>query len=70
MSFRKISVAEARAAKPLRIRIVTARRGDSAASLSARMSYAEHREERFRVLNGLDSGEGVVAGARYKIVSE
>ncbi len=70
MSFRKISVAEARAAKPLRIRIVTARRGDSAASLSTRMSYAEHREERFRVLNGLDSGDSVVAGARYKIVSE
>lgn len=70
MSFRKISAAEAKAAKPLRIRIVTARRGDSAASLSSRMSYADYREDRFRVLNGLEAGDSVAAGARYKIVSE
>lgn len=70
MSFRKISAAEADAVKPLRIRIVTARKGDSVASLARRMSYNRHQVERFRVLNGLSVNDGVVEGARYKIVSE
>lgn len=70
MSFRKISAAEAKAVKPLRLRIVTARQGDTVASLARRMIYSDHQAERFRVLNGLSASEGVVAGARYKIISE
>lgn len=70
MSFRKISATEAKAVKPLRLRIVTARQGDTVLSLARRMIYSDHQAERFRVLNGLSAGEGVVAGARYKIVTE
>lgn len=70
MSFRKISPAEARAVKPLRLRIVTARRGDSVATLARQMGYSAQQAERFRVLNGLSGSEGVVAGQRYKIVTE
>ena len=70
MSFRKISAAEASAVKPLRLRIVAARRGDSVTSLARRMGNSGHQAERFRVLNGLSEGEGVVAGQRYKIVAE
>ena len=70
MSFRKISAAEAKAVKPLRLRVVTARAGDSAGSLAKRMIYSDHQAERFRVLNGLSSNDQVTAGRRYKIVTE
>lgn len=69
-SFRKLSNSEANALKPLRIRVVKAGAGDSVASLSRRMSFSDYREERFRVLNGLGTSEQVVAGERYKIVTE
>lgn len=70
MSFRKISATEAQAAKPLRLRVVTARPGDSVASLARHMGYAQHQVERFRVLNGLSASDGISRGARYKIVAE
>lgn len=69
-SFRRISAAEAKAVKPLRLRLLTARSGDSITSLSQRMIHSEHKADRFRVLNGLASGEQVVAGRRYKIIAE
>ncbi|HEY4343761.1 MAG TPA: M48 family metalloprotease [Parvibaculum sp.] len=70
MSFRRLSVAEAAAAKPLRIRIVVARTGDTAATLGARMAYPDYRVERFRALNGLAVGEALRAGRLFKIVAE
>lgn len=69
MSFRKISAAEARAVKPLRIRIVTARKGDSISSLASRMDGSAFQVERFRVLNGLEPNRRIDAGERFKIVS-
>lgn len=70
MTFRRLSNAEAAKLKPLRVRIVTAKAGDSTQSLAQRMAYSDYRVERFRVLNGLDGNKGVTAGARYKIVAE
>lgn len=70
MSFRKLSAAEASAVKPMRLRVVTAKKSDTVASLARRMVYSEYQAERFRVLNGLASNAGVAAGARYKIVTE
>ena len=72
MSFRRLSVREAREAKPLRVRVVTVRRGDTAATLAERMAFADHRTERFRVLNGLQLGAGaeLASGQTVKIVSE
>ena len=70
MSFRRISKAEAAAVRPLRLRIVTVRPGDSAASLGRRMVYADFPAERFRVLNGLAAGEEPRAGTRVKLVTE
>ncbi|MBO6633758.1 MAG: M48 family metalloprotease [Parvibaculum sp.] len=70
MSFRKISAAEARAVKPLRIRIVTARAGDNIGTLASRMVHSEFQADRFRVLNGLEPGQRVVAGERFKIVAD
>lgn len=67
-SFRLISVKEASAVKPLRIHVVTVRRGDSVASLAARMSFSNYRVERFRALNGLETSAVVKPGEKVKIV--
>jgi len=70
MSFRKISAAEARKVKPLRIRIVTARPGDSVTSLASRMIHSEFQVDRFRVLNGLGPQDRISAGERFKVVTD
>jgi predicted Zn-dependent protease len=54
----------------LRIRVVTAKPGDTAATLGARMAYPDYRVERFRALNGLAAGEATRAGTLFKIVTE
>jgi len=69
-SFRRLSDAEAAALKPMRIRIVTVQPGDSVASLAGRMPFEDYREQRFRVLNGLESGEALTAGQRVKLIVE
>ena len=61
-SLRPLSNAEAAALKPLRIRVVRVRPGDTVASLAARMAFPDHKEERFRVLNGLAASDGLPAG--------
>ncbi|MDO8840668.1 MAG: M48 family metalloprotease [Parvibaculum sp.] len=70
MSFRKISPAEAAAVKPLRLRVVTVRPGDTAASLGRRMVYSDFQAERFRVLNGLGAGDEPRPGTLVKLVTE
>ena len=69
-SFRRLSAAEAAALKPLRIRVVTVRAGDTPESLARRMAVADYPLEHFRVLNGLGAGEPLAPGRRVKIVSE
>jgi predicted Zn-dependent protease len=69
-SFRKLTPAEAAALKPMRVRIITVQQGDSVASLAARMPFPNYREERFRTLNGLAPGQGLVAGQRVKLIVE
>lgn len=69
-SFRMLSEAEAAQLRPLRLRVVRVGAGDTVASLAARMPFGEFREERFRVLNGLDEGDRLTAGQRVKIVME
>ena len=50
------------------IDVVTVQRGDTVASLSRRMAYSTGQEARFRVLNALDSNEGLQAGQQVKLV--
>lgn len=69
-SFRKISASQANRVKPLRIRSVTVRSGDTVAGLARRMAFSDYQEERFRVLNGLSAGEGLKAGQLVKIVTQ
>jgi predicted Zn-dependent protease len=69
-SFRRMSVAEARAARPLRIKVVTVTARDNIERLAARMGYADRQIERFRVLNGLDQNDKLKPGDVVKIVVE
>jgi predicted Zn-dependent protease len=67
-SFKGLTAAEAAALKPLRLRVVRVRPGDTVASLAARMALPDRREERFRVLNGLMAADNLPAGGLVKIV--
>ena len=69
-SFRRMSAKEKRTVKPYHIKIITARSGDTVSTLSKRMALTEYREDHFRLLNSLASTEGIIAGRRYKIVSQ
>ncbi|MGB4106928.1 MAG: M48 family metalloprotease [Alphaproteobacteria bacterium] len=67
-SFRPLGESERQSVRPYRVHIVTAGNGDTAASLAARMPEGALEEERFRVLNGLGSGDAVKAGQKYKVI--
>jgi predicted Zn-dependent protease len=70
MSFRRITPEEAREAHGLKISVISAAPGDSVESLARQMMTPNRPLEYFRLLNGLDESEHVVAGERYKIVTE
>jgi predicted Zn-dependent protease len=67
-SFRRLTLDEIQAARPLRIKVITVQPGDTVESLSHRMSALDHPTERFRVLNGLDAHAQVKVRDRVKIV--
>lgn len=68
-SFRAMTAEERGRIKPLRIRTFTAKPGDTVAKAASMMAYPNYREERFRVLNNLATGE-LTAGQTYKVVAE
>ena len=68
-SFRAMNDSERASIKPLKVRTFTASAADSVANASAKMAFSSHREERFRVLNGLD-GNALRAGQVYKVIAE
>jgi len=53
-SLRRLSNAEVAALRPLRLRVVEVRAGDTIETLSRRMAFDDLRRERFMVLNGID----------------
>src|SRR5690348_7612002 len=67
-SFRRLTLEEIQAARPLRIKVITVQPGDTVESLSHRMAGVDHPAERFRVLNGLDPRAQVKVRDRVKIV--
>jgi predicted Zn-dependent protease len=67
-SFRRLTLAEIQAARPLRIKVVTVQPGDTVESLSHRMQGVDRPVERFRILNGLDARSTVKPHDRVKIV--
>lgn len=69
-SFRRLSPSELAAIRPLRLRVVTVGRQDTAAGLAARMPFEQGGLEWFEVLNGLNRGQPLIPGETVKIVAE
>ena len=69
-SFRLLSAAERNNLKPLRIRIVTAKAGDTEDSLAERIQGVDRKVDMFRLLNDLTPDSEIEAGERYKIIAE
>jgi predicted Zn-dependent protease len=69
-TFRRLTLAEIQQAKPLHVRIVTVKPGDTVEKLAGQMAVPDRRLERFLVLNGLDPGNQLQPGREVKIVAE
>ncbi|MEL6946016.1 MAG: M48 family metalloprotease [Pseudomonadota bacterium] len=69
-SFRALTAAEKTALRPLRLRIHTVERGETIASVAAKMQGMERRRDLFLVLNGLQATDRLKAGQRVKIIAE
>jgi predicted Zn-dependent protease len=69
-SFRRLTLDEIQAARPLRVKVITVQPGDTVDSLAHRMGGVDHPTERFRVLNGLDARAQVKVRDRVKVVVE
>lgn len=69
-SFRRMTNAEIRTARPLRLKIVTVRTNDTVERLAARMAVADKPVERFRVLNGMDPSDKLEPGMMVKLIVE
>ena len=69
-SMKPITRREAGSVKPLRIRIRAVGAGDTVEKFADQMAYSDLREERFRVLNGLEPGQPLRAGQLVKVVTE
>lgn len=68
-SFRGLSQKERSSLKPVRVKIVTARAGDTVQSLANKMAQPDFKLERFMTLNALVPGEGLKSGRSYKVVT-
>jgi predicted Zn-dependent protease len=70
-TFRRLDGDEVARARPTRLEIVFARKGETAEQLAGRMQGVVHRPvEQFRILNGLESSAAVAAGQPYKVIAE
>jgi predicted Zn-dependent protease len=68
-SVARLSPAQAAAIKPRKLRVVTAAKSDTVASLAAKMAYSSLQTERFLALNGMTGNGQIVAGQKVKIVT-
>jgi predicted Zn-dependent protease len=67
-SFRRLSAQEAAGLRPLRVRVVPVKPGETPASIAGRMSGVERPLELFQVLNELEPGRPLEPGRWVKIV--
>ncbi len=67
-SFRKMAAVEAATIKPLRIKIITVRSGDSISALASQMAVDDYKVELFKVLNGLEDGETFASASGLKLL--
>jgi predicted Zn-dependent protease len=70
-TFRRLTLAEIQAARPLHIKIVKAKPGDTVENLAARyMAHFSQPADRLRVLNGLEHTARLKSGDMVKVAVE
>ncbi|HEV7249401.1 MAG TPA: M48 family metalloprotease [Shinella sp.] len=69
-SFRKLTPPEVASLKPLRVRVISARAGDTVASLAGRMMGTDRKLDLFRLINAMTVTSTVRPGEKFKIISE
>ena len=69
-SFRSLTANEMASLKPLHVRVVTAAKGDTEASLARRMRGVDRPRDLFDVMNGVTAGATIAPGTKVKIVSD
>ena len=67
-SLRRITPTEARAVRIRKLNVVIVKKGDTPASLAARMAYSERQLDRFLVLNALAPDTRLVPGSKVKLI--
>ncbi|WP_034987311.1 M48 family metalloprotease [Bartonella florencae] len=68
--FQTLSSSQLKKLKPLRIRIVQVKRGESVTTLANKMQNTLHKEKLFRILNGLSPTQTIREGTNVKIIIE
>ncbi|MNE81978.1 hypothetical protein D3C80_1786640 [compost metagenome] len=56
--------------KPLRVRVVTVKPGETMATMAARMMGTDRKLDLFKMINALSAGVALQPGQRVKIISE
>jgi predicted Zn-dependent protease len=69
-SFRRLSEAENNDVRPLQIRIIKVRAGDTVESLAKHMPFERFKLEWFQVLNGINTDKRLEVGQKVKVVSK
>lgn len=69
-SFRALSATERAAIKPLRLKIVVAKSGETASTFATRMNEVDRPQELVRLLNGLGATGSISVGDKVKVVSD
>ncbi|WP_173933690.1 M48 family metalloprotease [Chelativorans sp. Marseille-P2723] len=69
-SFRVLDRQEAASLRPLRIRVVTVRPGETVATFANQMIGVERKLELFRLINSLGPGSTLSAGDKVKIITD
>jgi predicted Zn-dependent protease len=69
-TFRRMSIAESKAAQPLHLKVITVGEGDTVEQVANRMAVVDRKLDRFRILNGLEPGDQFHPGDLVKIVVE
>ncbi|MDQ6437036.1 M48 family metalloprotease [Mesorhizobium sp. LHD-90] len=69
-SFRALSAGEKAALRPLHVKVIAVKPGDTVGTLSAKMEGVDRKLDLFRVLNALSPVASVSAGDKVKIITD
>lgn len=69
-SFHSLSYAQLKKLKPLKIRVIRVQEGENVSSLAHKMPDIPHKEQLFRILNGLSPTQTLRTGTKVKIITE